>query len=115
MVLRTQRYTGRVAQGLPSLPARFAASQLKPALKGLLIPTLALAPFVLTFACGGNSASNGPGTGPTTGVVDKDQNGLADDLYAWADANNDGMADAIDINHDGKVDGLGVNTSGKAG
>jgi len=92
-----------------------AASHLNPMLKSLLIPALALAPFVLTFACGGNSTSNGPGPGPTPGVVDKNDDSLADDLYAWADANHDDKADSIDINHDGKADGLGVNTTGKAG
>ena len=116
MVLRTQRYTGRVAQGLRSLPTRKASSRLEPTLKSLLIPALALAPFVLTFACGGNSSGNGPGGGgPTPGIVDKNRDGLADDLYAWADANKDGVADSVDINHDGKADGLGLNTTGKAG
>ena len=85
MVLKTQRYTGRVAQGLPSLRSRFAASQLKPVLKGLLIPAVALAPFALTLAaCGGE----------TTGAPDKNGGHLADGIGSLTDANRDGMYDS---------------------
>jgi len=118
MVLRTQRYIGRVTQNLPLSRARFSASHLHPMLKGLLIPALALSPFVLTFACGGNSKSDGPNSpaagSPAASGVDTNHDKLADDLYVWADANSDGMADPIDINKDGKSDGPGVNTNGKA-
>jgi len=102
MVLKTQRNAGRVALDLPVSRSRSAASQLNPVLKSLLIPALALAPFVLTFACGGDSATG----------LDDNHDGLADDLGSYADANNDNVADTIDINHDGRVDGPGVNSSG---
>ncbi len=71
-------------------------------LKGLLIPTLALAPFMLTFACGGSSA----------GGLDDNHDGLPDDLGKFVDVNNDGVADSIDINHDGRPDGPGVDRDG---
>gem|GEM_PF-452169 len=107
MVLRTQRYTGRVAHDLHSSPTRFAASQLKTMLKRSFIPALVIAPFVLTFACGGES-SGGGGAG-----LDKDNNKLADDLGSYVDANKDGNADLIDINRDNKLDGFAVDRSGK--
>jgi glycosyl hydrolase family 12 len=103
MVLRTQRYTGRVAQEFSSSRARFAASQLKPVLKGLLIPAIVLAPFALTFACGGNASAPG---------LDNDKNRLADDLGKFVDANHDGIVDSIDINGDGRPDGPAVDTNG---
>src|SRR5690349_18634767 len=52
MVLRTQRYTGRVAQCLPSSTSRFGVSQLNSALKCLAVPALVLTPFALSVACG---------------------------------------------------------------
>jgi hypothetical protein len=107
MVLKTQRYAGRVALDLSSSSARFTASPLNPLLKSLLIPAVALAPFVLTFACGGDSIGTASG-------LDSNHDKLADDLGVFADVNGDGKADAIDINGDGKVDGAGVNTSGNS-
>ncbi|HEY0469364.1 MAG TPA: hypothetical protein VGC79_34480, partial [Polyangiaceae bacterium] len=77
-------------------------------LKSLLIPAIALTPFVLTVACGGDSAN---GTPAGARGLDDNHDQLADDLYAWADANGDDQSDMIDINHDGKVDGYGVNTT----
>ena len=97
MVLRTQRNTGRVAQDLPSSPVRFVALPLK-SLKSLLIPTVALAPFVL-YACGGTSSPDY-------------KDGLATDLGKWVDADHDGVVDQIDINHDGRVDGNASVTPG---
>jgi hypothetical protein len=98
MVLKTQRYSGRVAQGLPPSAPRFAASQFKPVLKTLLIPALALTPF--TFACGGSSTPSNY------------KDGLATDLGNWVDANKDGVVDSIDINHDGRPDGPAVDSNG---
>jgi len=108
MVLRTQRYTGRVAHDLHSASARFAAPQLKIMLKRTLIPALIAAPFVLTFACGGESS----GGGSSKGGLDANGNYLADDLGSFIDANADGAADTIDINRDGKPDGPAVDTRG---
>ncbi|HET7544204.1 MAG TPA: hypothetical protein VFK05_30245 [Polyangiaceae bacterium] len=105
MVLRTQRYIGHVAQGLSSSSTSSSTSvvsQLKPALKAVLIPAILLAPFALTFACGGSEA---PG-------LDNDKNHLADDLGKFVDANHDGIVDLIDINRDGKADGPAVDTNG---
>jgi hypothetical protein len=73
--------------------------------KSLLIPAIALAPFVLAFACGGESAK------PPAGL-DDNGDGLADDLGAFVDANGDRKADMFDINGDGKVDGPAVDTTG---
>lgn len=73
-------------------------------IKSLLIPSVLLAPFVLTFACGGDSAG---------GSLDANHDGLADDLGSYVDANHDGKADAYDINGDGKPDGIAVDTTGK--
>ncbi|HKO53960.1 MAG TPA: hypothetical protein VJV79_39905 [Polyangiaceae bacterium] len=83
-------------------------SRLTPAFKGLLIPAIALAPWVLTLACGGESKS-----GPQ---LDGNRDRLADGLGSFVDANGDGVVDMIDINNDKKVDGLGVDTNsdGKA-
>jgi len=69
------------------------------------MPAVALAPLLLTFACGGESRSFGTG-------LDSNNDKLADDLGVLTDANGDGQADNIDINHDGKSDGPGVNTNG---
>jgi hypothetical protein len=103
MVLRTQRYVGRVAQGFSSSSSGRAALQLQPVFKSLLIPALLLAPFALTFACGGSAQAPG---------LDNDHNGLADDLGKIVDANHDGQPDLIDINHDGKPDGFAVDFNG---
>src|SRR4051812_2231193 len=105
MVLRTQRNAERVAQDLSSSRARATVAQLNPLLKSLLIPAVALAPFVLTIACGGESSG-----GNTPAGLDSNHDKLADDLGAFADANGDNVIDTIDINKDGKPDGLGVNT-----
>jgi len=107
MVLRTQRYTGRVAQDLPSSSAWFAAPLSNLMLKSLLIPAVALAPLLLTFACGGDANSAG---------LDNNKDGLADDLGKFVDTDGIKGADLIDINHDGKLDGPGVdsNDDGKA-
>ena len=103
MVLRTQRYTGRVAQGFFSSSAWLAASQLKPVLKCLVLPTIMLAPLALTFACGGDASTPG---------LDNDKNRLADDLGKFVDANKDNIVDAIDINRDGKPDGPAIDLNG---
>jgi len=103
MVLRTQRYTGRVAQDLPSFSARFVVSTAMPALRHLLIPAIALAPLALSVACSGSDVSPG---------LDNDKNHLADDLGKFVDANRDNAVDSIDINHDGKPDGPSVDSNG---
>ena len=103
MVLKTQRFTGRIATDLSSSSARVTASQVKSVLKGLLIPAVVLAPFALTFACGGEASTAG---------LDNNKDGLADDLGKFVDVNKDGAADLIDINGDGKLDGPGVDTNG---
>jgi len=102
MVLRTQRYTGPVAPGLPSPRNRLAAPRFELLLKSLLIPALALAPFMFSVACGS-----------TDTAAYKD--GLGADLGNWVDANHDNFRDSIDINGDGKPDGFAVdsNSDGK--
>jgi len=99
MVLRTQRYTGRVAQNFPSSTSRFAVSRSSSALKNLLIPALVLAPFALSVACGSDAAA-----------PSKSQ--LAGDLGKFVDANHDNIVDSIDINKDGRVDGPAVDLNG---
>lgn len=99
MVLRTQRYTGRVAQDFSSSSSRFAVSRSNSVLKNLAIPALALAPFALSIACGSDAAA-----------PNKSQ--LASDLGTFVDANHDGIVDSIDINGDGKADGPAVDFNG---
>jgi hypothetical protein len=105
MVLRTQRYTGRVAQDLPSSTSRFAVSQLNSALKTLLVPAIVLAPFAFSVACSGSDA-------PPASGLDNNGDHLADDLGAFADADHNNQADSIDINKDGRADGLAVDLNG---
>jgi len=50
--------------------------------------------FTLAIAC--SSSSTG---------LDKNKDGVADDLGSVVDANHDGFVDSIDLNHDGKPDG----------
>ena len=104
MVLRTQRSVERAARDpYPSI-TQSAASQSNLMLKNLLIPAVALAPFVLTIACGGESKG--------APALDSDNNHVADGLGSLVDANRDGVADSIDINGDGKADGTGIDTNG---
>ena len=99
MVLRTQRYTGRVAQDLPSLNSKFAGLRLNSVLKNLAIPALALAPLTLSVACGGSDAA-------------PSKSALAGDLGTFVDANHDGVVDSIDINGDSIADGPAVDFNG---